>query len=50
MTTFPKIKGEYLKLLPVPKVDASKQAPIVRLVEQVAAAKERDHAADTSAL
>jgi hypothetical protein len=48
--TFPKIKGEYLKLLPVPKVDNSKQTPIVRLVEQVLNLKEKDQTADTSEL
>ena len=48
--TFPKIKGEYLKLLPVPKVDSSKQALIVQLVEQVVAAKGKNHTADLLAL
>jgi hypothetical protein len=47
---FPKIKGEYLKLLPVPKVDSLKQALIIQLVEQVIAAKGKNHTADTSAL
>jgi len=48
--TFPKIKGEYLKLLPLPKVSPAKQAGVVKLVEQVAAAKQKHPAADTSAL
>jgi len=48
--TFPKIKGEYLKLLPLPKVENIKQAPIIRLVGEVEAAKQNDHNADTSAI
>jgi hypothetical protein len=39
-----------LKLLPLPKVDSTKQAPIARLVREVTAAKEKHPAADTSAL
>ncbi len=45
--TFPKIKGEYLKQIPIPKASPSQQAPIVRLVEQILAAKRRDPEAET---
>jgi len=48
--TFPKIKGEYLKLLPIPKINAAKQATIVHLVTCILATKAPDPAADTSAL
>ena len=45
--TFPKIKGEYLKLLPLPKAAAAKQAAVLKLVDQVIAAKQKNTAADT---
>jgi len=48
--TFPKIKGEYLKLLPLPKADSVKQAAVVGLVQEVLEAKRRNPAADTTAL
>ena len=48
--TFPKIKGEYLKLLPLPKVIASQQTPIVKLVDKVITAKQKNHTANTSVL
>ena len=48
--TFPKIKGEYLKLLPLPKVTPAKQTAVVKFVEKVASAKQKNPAADTSAL
>jgi hypothetical protein len=48
--TFPKIKGEYLKLLPLPRASPGMQSAIVKLVEKVVAAKQANPAADTSAL
>ena len=48
--TFPKIKGEYLKLLPLPKVAPPKQSAVAKLVDQVVAAKRQNPAADTSGL
>ena len=49
-TTFPKIKGEYLKLLPIPVASSEKQKAVERLVDRILAAKQRDAEADTSAL
>jgi hypothetical protein len=46
--TFPKIKGEYLKLLPIPNVPPEKQEPIERLVDRILATKQRDLKADLS--
>jgi type I restriction-modification system DNA methylase subunit len=48
--TFPKIKGEYLKQLPIPRVSRSKQAPIVELVDRILAAKRVDLGADAGTL
>jgi len=48
--TFPKIKGEYLKLLPVPKVDSENQISIVKLVDQVVTMKRNSSDADTTTL
>jgi len=48
--TFPKIKGEYLKLLPIPAASLEKQKAVERLVDRILAAKQRDAEADTSAL
>lgn len=48
--TFPKIKGEYLKLLPIPAADKDKQNPIASLVDRIIAAKQANPAVDTSAL
>ena len=48
--TFPKIKGEYLKLLPLPKVDSAKQAVITHLVEKITSSKHKNTASDTTAL
>jgi adenine-specific DNA-methyltransferase len=48
--TFPKIKGEYLKLLPLPKTEPEKQTPIIQSVSRIIDLKEKDSAADTSAL
>jgi hypothetical protein len=48
--TFPKIKGEYLKLLPLPKVDSGKQTSIAGLVQKIAEAKRKDPTVDTMAL
>ncbi len=33
--TFPKIKGEYLKLLPVPEVNLSQQSTIIKIVDEI---------------
>jgi hypothetical protein len=48
--TFPKIKGEYLKQIPIPKASPSQQAPIIKFVEQILAAKKRDPEEDISAM
>jgi len=48
--TFPKIKGEYLKLIPIPVIGAKQQQPIIALVDEILLAKRADPAADTSAL
>jgi REP element-mobilizing transposase RayT len=47
--TFPKIKGEYLKLIPVPVIEHKQQAPIISLVERILAAKRANPLADVSA-
>ncbi len=46
---FPKIKGEYLKLLPIPNASAEQQKTVEQLVDRILAAKARDAAADVSA-
>ena len=48
--TFPKIKGEYLKALPIPTASSEQQKPLERLVVRILAAKATDPSADTSAL
>lgn len=48
--TFPKIKGEYLKLLPLPRVDSGKQTSIAGLVQKVVETKRKDPTVDTMAL
>ena len=48
--TFPKIKGEYLKLLPMPKADSAKQASITRLVEKVVSSKHKNATTQTTSL
>ncbi len=48
--TFPKIKGEYLKQIPIPKASPSEQASIIKLVDEILAAKRRDSKASTTAL
>jgi hypothetical protein len=48
--TFPKIKGEYLKLLPLPKAEQGKQTPITQSVSRIIDIKEKDPNADTSPL
>jgi hypothetical protein len=48
--TFPKIKGEYLKLLPLPRSSPEKRSAIVKLVGKIVAAKQANPAADTLAL
>lgn len=48
--TFPKIKAEYLKLLPIPIASPDKEKALERLVDRILAAKQRDAEADTSAL
>ncbi|MFA7369429.1 MAG: TaqI-like C-terminal specificity domain-containing protein, partial [Kiritimatiellales bacterium] len=48
--TFPKIKGEYLKLLPVPSATPAQQKKIEGLVERILALKKKDPVADISAL
>ena len=45
--TFPKIKGDYLKQIPIPKASTSQQAPLINLVNQILAAKKLDPGADT---
>jgi type I restriction-modification system DNA methylase subunit len=47
--TFPKIKGEYLKLLPIPAASSEKQRAVERLVDRILAEKTRDASADVSA-
>jgi len=47
--TFPKIKGEYLKLIPIPRTAQEQQVSIIALVDRILAAKHADPAADTSA-
>lgn len=47
--SFPKIKGEYLKQIPIPKASLSQEAPIIKLVDQILSAKKRDPKADTAA-
>lgn len=48
--TFPKIKGEYLKRIPIPKASEREQAPIIRLVERILTARRRDPGADITTL
>jgi hypothetical protein len=48
--TFPKIKGEYLKLLPIPKAELEKQTSIIQLVSQIIDIKGKNPTADTSNL
>jgi hypothetical protein len=48
--TFPKIKGEYLKLLPIPESNEFDQEAIKELVDQIILAKEIDSSADTLVL
>ena len=40
----------YVEIIPVPKLDASKQKPFVKLVDKILAAKAADSTADTSKL
>jgi hypothetical protein len=46
--TFPKIKGEYLKALPIPTASPDQQEPVERLVDRILEAKKINPAADTS--
>jgi hypothetical protein len=48
--TFPKIKGEYLKLLPLPKPAPELQTSIIHLVSQIIAIKEGNPETSTIAL
>ena len=48
--TFPKIKGEYLKQIPIPKASRDQQAAIITLVDRILAAKKRDPEVQTTAL
>jgi hypothetical protein len=48
--TFPKIKGEYLKLSPIPAAPPEKQKAVERLVDRILAAKAQDARSDVSAL
>jgi methylase of polypeptide subunit release factors len=48
--TFPKIKGEYLKLLPIPAATPEKQKAVERLVDRILAAKAQAASADVSAM
>ena len=48
--TFPKIKGEYLKLLPICNPTVAEHDALVALVDQILKAKRADGAADTAAL
>ena len=47
---FAQIKIELLRKMPIPKADKDRQRPIVQLVRNILAAKQRDAEADTSAL
>jgi hypothetical protein len=47
---FPKIKGEYLKLIPIPEISEMCQLPVVKLIDQILAAKKQRPGADTSQL
>ena len=44
---FPKIKGEYLKLLPIPVATASQENTIIKRVNQILAAKDGDNDIET---
>jgi hypothetical protein len=46
--TFPKIKGEYLKLLPIPRGDFGQQAQLIQLVVRVIAEKTKNPNSDIS--
>jgi len=46
--TFPKIKGEYLKLLPLPKATPKAQAAMSKVIQMVVEAKQKNLTADTS--
>lgn len=48
--TFPKIKGEYLKLLPIPIGNLEHQKEVIRLVDQVISAKASDASSDTEGM
>jgi hypothetical protein len=48
--TFPKIKGEYLKLLPICNPTIDGHDALVALVDRILKAKRADAAADTAAL
>jgi methylase of polypeptide subunit release factors len=48
--TFPKIKGEYLKLLPICSPTADEHDALVALVDRILKAKRADEAANTAAL
>ncbi len=48
--TFPKIKGEYLKKLPIPSVTLDQQTEVETRVEQILALKKESPAADVTAL
>ena len=48
--TFPKIKKQPLESIPVRDIPAKEQAPIVRLVDEIHAAKRRDPKANTGRL
>ncbi len=48
--TFPKIKKQPLESIPVKNIQVKDQKPIVGLVDQILAAKQRDPQADTIAL
>jgi hypothetical protein len=45
---FAQIKIELLRKVPIPTADQDEQRPIIRLVEKITAAKQRDGEADTS--
>ena len=47
---FAQIKIELLRKLPIPRVGADKQKPILRLVDRILAAKQKNPTADTSGL
>jgi adenine-specific DNA-methyltransferase len=42
--------SDYMKQIPIPAATSAQQKPVERLVERILAAKQRDAAADVSAL